>query len=324
MSQKERERAILDMVYGDGEFEEIIDSEGPDFCIRKRGQALTFGVEVTEFYCSESNARVRNIPEYVTQILIEGRYRHKDDKTALPICVATLVRDGEPDREIQGIFQSVPEISEYARMVAEAIRGKDEKLKEYAANLTHVNLIVFDTESLLFRIAAKDFYRYFFTPDIIAALRQSGYREVYLVTRLETERWVYIPMKLVLFLSELHVFDYILVTYYPNLCTGTAEELRLFAQYLRRNGMDEVYIRGTESEYEVVWSGYGVIIAADKRPTIHDYADYQLPDDFRPIDLEAKPPFTDSAFDERLNAFLESHTFTCQLAYDAKSEVVPL
>jgi len=324
VGRKERERAILDMVYGDGDFEEVIESESPDFRIKKKGQALAFGVEVTEFYCSESNARVRNIAEYVTQILTEERYRHKDDKTALPVCVATLVRDGEPDQEIQGIFQEVPRVGEYARMVAEVIRGKNEKLKEYAAELIHVNLIVFDTESLLFQIAAKDFYRYFFTPDIIAALRQSGYREIHLITRLETDRWVYIPMKLVLFLSELYVFDHILVTHYPDLCTGAAEELRLFAQYLRRNGMGRVCIRGTESECEVVWSGYGVIIAADKRPTIHDYADYQIPRDFRPIDLEAKPLFNDSAFDERLNAFLESHTFTCQLAYDIKSEVVLL
>jgi hypothetical protein len=203
--QKERERAILNMVYGDGEFEEIVESESPDFRIRKRGQALSFGVEVTEFYCSESNARIRNRPEYVTQILAEERYRHKDDKIALPVCVATLVRDGEPDREIRGIFQEVPRISEYAYMVAETIRGKGEKLEGYAAKLTHVNLIIFDMESLLFRIAAKDFYRYFFTSDIIAALRQSGYREVYLITRLETDRWVYIPIKLVLFLSELYL-----------------------------------------------------------------------------------------------------------------------
>jgi hypothetical protein len=312
------------MVYGHGEFEEIIESESPDFHIRKRGQALTFGVEVTEFYRSESNARAHNIPEYVTQILTEERYRHKDDKTALPICVATLVRDGDPDREIRGIFQEAPEISEYTRLIAQTIRGKDEKLKGYAAELTHVNLIVFDTEDLLFKIATKDFYMYLFTPDIIAALRQSGYREVYLITRLETDRRVYIPMKLVLFLSELYVFDHTLVTHYPDLCTDTAEELRLFAQYLRRNGMGEVCIRSTETECEVVWSGYGVIIAAEKQPKIRDYADYQVPSDFRPIDFEAKPPFTESTFEEKLNAFLECHTFTCQLAYDLKSEVVPL
>jgi len=320
MSDKKSERAILDMVYGDGEFQEIIDSEGPDFRLRRSGQASSFGVEVTEFYYSESNARVRHIPGYVTELLAGGRYRHKDDIKTLPVREVTLVRDGEPERKIEGILQSLPGVSEYICAVAEVIRGKNERLRGYVNNLTHVNLIVFDTQSWLFQLAAEDFSRCFLTLDIRAALRDSGFREVYFVTRLEMDRWVYIPTKLVLLLSELYLFDHILLTYYPALCTGAAAELSLFGQYLKRRGMDQVRIRGIESECEVLWSGYGVLITDDKRCTVHNYADYQTPADACPIEIEQRTPFTDVAFDKRVSTSLQNHTFTCGLAYDVRSE----
>jgi hypothetical protein len=56
MKRKERERAILHMVYGNNELREVVDGESPDFRVKRVGQDVAFGVEVTEFYFSESNA----------------------------------------------------------------------------------------------------------------------------------------------------------------------------------------------------------------------------------------------------------------------------
>jgi len=320
---KEKERAILNLVYSTDQYEKLVDSECPDFRIRKKGQAVEFGVEVTEFYFSESSARVQNIHSYVNELIEEGLYRHRDDKTSLPGCEATVSRDGEPDRRIQCIYQSVPGVDEYALLVAEVISRKSEKLKSYAQDLTHVNLIIFDTEHRLSKIAAEDFARYFLTPDIIAALRKTGFREVYFVTRLENERWVYIPLKLVLLLSEIYVFDYILSTYYLDLLDDIASEVALFAQYLKSNQMGEVYILGKGDESEVIWNGYGLHITnykQFKQPRIHDYADFSIPNDSYPVTLEIDSPVAENKFKERLNSFLDHHVFICGVVYDVEED----
>jgi hypothetical protein len=317
---KNRERAILNLVYQQDEFHEIDSSECPDFCIRKNKQAPQFGVEVTEFYLSETDARVRNIPEYITEILEKGRYRHKDDKALLPVCTATLSREGEPGQQIEGIFRRLPPANEYADLVAQLIRDKSGKLSRYAAGLDHTNLIIFDTEHPLHRIEPTGIYGYFFTSDLIAALRATGFREVHFVTKLATQGWVYIPLKMGLLLSELYAFDHILVTHYADLCTEAAEELSLFAQYLLTRGIDGVCNRCPAGEYEIIWSGYGVLIGKDRKPVIRDYADYPTRQECRPVEFQSGPPFDDAGFEQRLDAFLQNHVLECELARKVKSD----
>ncbi|NBD34815.1 MAG: hypothetical protein GVY30_02300 [Chloroflexi bacterium] len=323
MKGKEKERAILNLVYSTDQYEELVDSECPDFHIRKKGQAVEFGVEVTEFYFSESSARVQNIHSYVDELIEEGLYRHRDDKTSLPVCEATVSRDEEPDRRIQCIYQTIPGVDEYTLRIAEAISRKSEKLKSYAQDLTHVNLIIFDTEHRLYKVAEEDFSRYFLTSDIISAIRDTGFREVYFITRLESERWVYIPLKLVFLLSEVYVFDHVLVTYYPDLLHDIASQITLFAQHLKRHQMGEIYIRGRGNESEVIWSGYGLCITNCKhfkQPRIRDYTDLPLPNDSYPVALEIDSPVAENKFKERLNSFLDHHVFICGVVCDVEED----
>ena len=78
MSKKEIERKILELVYEVKQYEQITDSECPDFRIKNKGYNSSFGVEITEFYFSESNARLRKIPNYFSEIFDGNQYRHKE------------------------------------------------------------------------------------------------------------------------------------------------------------------------------------------------------------------------------------------------------
>jgi hypothetical protein len=66
------------MVFGRNPHVVIQESERPDF-ICKVSDKFEFGVEVTDFYLSESVARLRLIPNYAKDLLTNKAYRHKDD-----------------------------------------------------------------------------------------------------------------------------------------------------------------------------------------------------------------------------------------------------
>ena len=73
------------MVYTKDRIDEIIDGENPDFKIRNKHQQNFFGVEITELYYSESNARLDNIQVYLGEILDGKRFRHRKDTKNLAI-----------------------------------------------------------------------------------------------------------------------------------------------------------------------------------------------------------------------------------------------
>lgn len=85
MTQKERQKQILGMVYKTAHFERIEENERPDFLLKYRAIPERFGVEVTEFYYTESDARLKNISGYRNEFIEDKEYRHKDDKDILQV-----------------------------------------------------------------------------------------------------------------------------------------------------------------------------------------------------------------------------------------------
>jgi hypothetical protein len=83
--KKKKERRIFDLVYADRSFDEIKDFESPDFLVRSFPRTPYFGVEVTEQYLTETNARIDNISGYSGQLLDGGAFKHKDDRKVLDI-----------------------------------------------------------------------------------------------------------------------------------------------------------------------------------------------------------------------------------------------
>ena len=65
---KTQERRILAFVYGCRDTLEVVENEQPDFLCRVSA-TCSFGVEVTEFFHSESAARLERIPDYTADLL---------------------------------------------------------------------------------------------------------------------------------------------------------------------------------------------------------------------------------------------------------------
>jgi hypothetical protein len=63
-AKKEREREVFNVVYGRRGLYEVVPSERPDFLARYHARASYFGVEIAEFFHSETNARIQRIPGY--------------------------------------------------------------------------------------------------------------------------------------------------------------------------------------------------------------------------------------------------------------------
>lgn len=324
MDRKQRERAILNMVYSKDRIDEVIAGENPDFKIRNKHQQNFFGVEITELYYSESNARLDNIQGYLGEILDGNQFRHRKDIKNLAVQQFTLQSDGKPDQQVEGIMQKFPSVSDYIQMVVDVINRKSTRIQDYIEGLTHVNLIIHDIGRRLIRIPRSDFYQIFFTPSLRAALRDSEFSEIFFITTLEknADRWVYIPLKMLLFVSQLCMFDGVLQRYYHHLNVRTPkEELSLFACYLYQIGTKGIYISDTAGDFEVIYGKYGVILTDEKGLTVRDYADYPLPQSAMLFTDKDKGTFIDDAFEKNVSEFAHENTFEGGFVFDVTNPV---
>jgi hypothetical protein len=281
MDKKQNEQDVLTLVYNESEYAEIISSENPDFQIRHNGQDSYFGVEITEFYFSESSARMRNIPNYFNEIIDHNRYRHKKDRKILEVHNFTITSaDGTPKGKARGILHELPQPDQYANMIADVITTKNTRISEYERNLTHVNLIILDTGYRLQLARVGDFYKYFFTAAVKTALYASEFREIFIVTILEESRKVYIPLKMILLLADFYLFTELTMDYPWETTEDSSPPssepsdpisniMRMFSRYIKAK-TDKVYFRNERGQIEVIFGNSGLIFAKDD-VTINDY-----------------------------------------------------
>lgn len=321
---KKIEIAILKMVYDNNRIDEIIPGENPDFKVRNKQQQNFFGVEITELYYSESNARLDNIQGYLGEILDAKRFRHRKDKRNLPVREFTLKSNGKPDQQFEGIIQELPSVSDYVQMVVDVINKKGARIQDYIQGLTHVNLIIHDTGRRLITLTRSDFYKIFFTPSLRATLRDSNFREIFFITTLEkkADRRIYIPLKMLLLVSQLYMFDGVLQHYYHHLNVGSPKkELSLFACYLYHIGTKEIYISDTAEEFELICGNYGVIMTDQKELTVRDYGDYSLSESAVPFTNKGEGMFIDDAFEKNVSEFVHNNTFAGDFVFDINNPV---
>ncbi len=168
--KKNKERTIFDLVYSGRPFDSVTPTEEPDFKVKNAyGE---FGVEITEFYFSQSEARMKNIPGYFTEILEGKKYRHKDDIVPLDVAEIT-VQPGDnrrPGFNVKGIVRQLPRIDEYVKKISELIEHKNKRFKNYITGLNHVNLIIFDTGHRLLG-TPKDTFHYLFFQNVVFGRR---------------------------------------------------------------------------------------------------------------------------------------------------------
>lgn len=330
MDKKRHERNILELVYEESEYAEIVEAERPDFCIRHKDESTHFGVEVTELHISESYARLHHIPGYFGDIISHDDYRHRADKTVLaPVEVEIQSSAGESKGKSVALIQKLPKVEEYVGMIINVITAKDSKFSGYDKTLDHINLIIYDAVRTLLPIPVDQFYDHFYTRALKDALYASSFREVFFVTILDGNRRVYVPLKMLLLLAEFHLFGKVLFDY-PWETSGdeladtlgkvpsASAFMLIYAKYLRSK-TDKVHIRDHDGVVEVILGNCGMVLEPGE--AIHDYADHPRPRDARLVRAEEVTQFfSTDEFCHKEREILAGNAFVTEIAFDVRAD----
>jgi len=201
---KLEERKVVEMVFGGHPQITIDESERPDFICRVP-EAVEFGVEITDFYLSESVARLRNIPNYASDLLSSKAYRHKDDKERIRVdkVIYHSAKTGEK-REIQAIIGEGHTIDEVVSRIKASIDSKTVKSIGYSTAI--VDLVIRDVDSIAGFDDFQMLIRAIGRTDASSSILRTGFREIYLLTKQKSD-WVCVPLRANLFVAEVLTFQ---------------------------------------------------------------------------------------------------------------------
>ncbi len=316
--KKQREREIVDLVYGFRRPYQLDDNEQPDFVARLAPDDAPFGIEVTEVFPSQSNARLDRIPGYVGELLEGGGFRHKADRRELKVDKIQILSEGSVKfNDVPAVIQGLPPIKECAAMVAESIRSKEEKLSDAFNRLRHVNLIVRERVGLIAHRTPGEFYRTYYTDALRNAVFASSFREIYFVLRLSVGE-VFIPLKMVATIAQFFFFRAAIAD--PQLATRVDEDIDVlehFGVYLETLAPGNVLVRGSGAETEVIHGDTGILLDRDLKLQVRVYSDVPV-QSYGPI--ASVPPCTvDLEVAAAVRAFEQKNVFSSGIAFRVHS-----
>ena len=281
MSKKQDvEKYILSLVYKDNQNLEIAHEDKPDFWITNNKHR--FGVEITEIYKNESDARLSNIPNYTGDLLDFEKYRHKDDYDALIVDDIEIIGEDGDKRTTKAVIQSVPGIREFSVRLSACIENKNKLSSGYNHELSYYNLIVYDRINSLSTVSVDDFFNVFFTKEIINVLTKVNFKEIFLITSLSNKK-IYFPLKRILLVSRIYLFQEMINKIYEEE-TEIQDEFyyRWLGEYLHLEGFNDVYLFAENGNFELNYSNIGYVIGPDNQVQIRlydthvlDYSNYE-------------------------------------------------
>ena len=203
---KQEERNALDAVFGKL-VQTVDEGEEPDFACSADG-GVRFGVEVTAFYWTESDARLRNIRNYASDLIAGGSYRHKDDIHEIKVedVVYHAASTGQ-SFPLKAIGRMVPPHRASVPKLLAAIAGKNEKASRYHLRVRPVDLIVVDVEMVLRFETVQQLLEPILAAADAARVIESPLREIYVITRNTQKGVVYVPLRANLFAAEIALFS---------------------------------------------------------------------------------------------------------------------
>lgn len=276
INKKYSERIILDYIYKGKNNLTILEREEPDFWLKYDNEMSYFGIEVTEFFLSQSSARIDKIPGYFKDIMDKGSYRHKDDKEILSVKDAILISHKNNEKKaIKVIPRESVNLRDVLLRISELINQKNSKLSNYNKSLSHINLIINDTESIFYLADIEQFYSLFFRFEIKKSILAANFRDIYFITSFKGNK-KYIPLKLTYFVSRFYVFKEAVMKYNGTDKTRLYDFLRLFGSYLRQEGFVALSIISGD-HIELIYGNTGLFIK-NNQLNIKDYEDRIIPD----------------------------------------------
>jgi hypothetical protein len=316
MEKKKRERDILRLVYDESGFSEVRQQENPDFVLRRAALDLLFGVEVTELFETESHARVRVHPTYVSELLAGSSVMHKDDLANLEVNQVTITdRDGrEKAKDVPAIVRPTPTRGAHILALHEVLERKGKRVGEYLAGLTHVNLIVMDRFDREWGPSDELRSGDLLTSEMKETLYGTGFREIFFITNVAPEKRQVVHLRMLLLVSELYLFYAAVAAFESGEEITTLEQLTpAFVDYMRREGRPILLVRIKGSFAAQL--GNAAIGLDENRLVIFDHGDFPLQE---PVahDVPIDAYLMGTPFRDFHRQFASEYTFVSPLAFD--------
>ncbi|MDP2415745.1 hypothetical protein [Daejeonella sp.] len=300
---KADELKILNKIYGNQTDLKIQDHEQPDFIMSTN--QLQFGVEIVEFYDSETSARLKHIPTYHDELLDRKNFRNGDEKV-LKVDKIKFYKNSEFVFEDIAIISRPPTLRVIGQQFLKTLKTKNEKFKKYDESLKYINLIIYDTEENFKSIKQENFYSEFITPEIFKEIIGSPFNEVFLIANFSDGDF-YLRLKAHILIARLYLYNNFIVTKYS--LKAEVMATKIFS-LLRLSGFDERL--KLDNELNLHYAGLQFIIKD------HDEGLKILIDERRmlPI-LEHKltPNLNIDNSTAEIEDFLNNNTFTSSLGF---------
>jgi hypothetical protein len=238
MPDRARERASLELIYDPADFDRIDQDGVPDFRLTPRGADWQFGVEVTDLFYTEAEARLARIPGYTGALLAGEPHLHRDDIELLRVEEVELLNGegGEVVGRFKAVARQAPSLSAYRGALVERIAAKEAKLPSYDGRVAHTSLLIHDRGARLAGFSVEEAYPRLFTPEVRNAVLRSGFAEVYFVTRVAREHELYFPLRLLLLAAEARHLGGALEDSAVEEAVSPDGEVQMLGRYLRWRG----------------------------------------------------------------------------------------
>lgn len=275
----EREQAALRFVYDEDQFASVDHQDEPDFVLQHHAAQVRFGVEVTDLYETESDARAQLRPRYISELLDGGPHLHRDDVEIFKVGRGQITdSDGTiKGTEIPMIVRPTPQHSEHADALATVVQKKGVRFNHYRTGLSHVNLIVVDRFEVPFGGHPEYSITNLITGGLRTALEETPFREVFVVTTRPDGDRIHRPLRMLLLIESFKLFLGAAASFDGDLTHLAEPDLTKLYLSLMRDRPLPVTGHDPLQNPVACLGGAGVRFESGKGMVVFDFNDHDLP-----------------------------------------------
>ncbi|MFR5684284.1 MAG: hypothetical protein ACLUD1_09610 [Clostridia bacterium] len=148
-----------------------------------------FGVEITELFINQSSERIKNIHNYVSNIINgkdEKRYADKEDIENLPVAkIYVKNRYNQYDKVTDAVKVPIVTIEKYIDKIKKIIKTKSDK--NYRNKCEKVELFINDTEEFFYDKDVITMNKFVCNKDLVDQVKNSIFSTVYILTKYNKE-----------------------------------------------------------------------------------------------------------------------------------------
>ena len=182
--KKQKEKTILKKIYNEkneNQYKLIDDkSEKPDFIIKDLNNNELFGVEVTNMYYDQFSARLKEIPNYVEDMLENGIPRKAEGILNKHQLYVELNDSWHYIGDTIG--ESFKKYDDYIEALIRTIKEKNYKSKNYNKDLKYYELFINDRENFLAFKSIKHLAYLEKSEELRKVINDSPFRRIYFFT----------------------------------------------------------------------------------------------------------------------------------------------